>query len=103
MTIFAIVPTLFLFLTEAVSDRLIGMSQLCNRCRLRSRLGIFIPKIVSAPMGMSAIRPDSHFVLIRIAITLLENVGERREIPLDLSKITVGDFLPLGFQGSLEL
>lgn len=65
------------------------------------RLGILVSKIIPGPMRMPTIRPDADFFFMSLSVTFLDNIGERREIPLDLSEIAISNFLPLGFQGSL--
>lgn len=64
---------------------------------------VLVSDIVSAPYGMPTIRPDSHFVLIHFSIPFLKYVSECGEVPLNRVEVTLSDFVPLGFQRTLEL
>ena len=64
---------------------------------------VLIADVVAAPYGMPAIRPDAHFMFIHFAIPLLKNGGEGGEVSVNGLKVTVSDFVPLGFQRGREM
>jgi hypothetical protein len=51
---------------------------------------------------MPTIRPGSH-VAVSFSVPFLDSVGERGEVSVNRLKVTVSEFVPLGFQRPLEL